>query len=139
MEIILLFIGAGLGWVITHNYSAKASSEQSKLFEKLSDELRDIILTDSSKKLTVLDLNNILNDKILDKNDEGPLNYKLCPKCGSKNLSKVIYYEDIYSDWDNHFTIECQECKWTKSINAHYKSFPMYSHWKMLEHPHWCS
>jgi len=66
MEIILLLIGALIGWAITHIYSNKSSSEQTKLFNKISVEVREIILTDARSQLSIPELNSALLEKTMD-------------------------------------------------------------------------
>ena len=79
------------------------------LFNKLTEEVRGIILTDKRETLTVKELNELLEKKTI-KNHVGgdPLPYKACPKCGSEKLLRdtQITQDDIY------YVIQCKDCKW---------------------------
>ena len=65
-EFYLFILGALIGafssWKITDSYYQKGSLEQKKLFNKLSEEIRDRILHNPNKILTKDDLKEILND-----------------------------------------------------------------------------
>lgn len=104
-------MGGGISWVLTHVYYRKSSTEQEALYKKLSDNLRKMILEDPRDSLTVLDLNQLLHMKIIDKrrvNQGDPLPYKACPKCGSKNLARG----EMNRDDSNYLVISCKDCDW---------------------------
>ena len=114
MEIVLFILGVGLGWLITHIYYKKSSSEQVIIYSKLSSELKDTILRANSKNLTVAELNELIEQETIDYDDmkEGdPLPYKACPKCGSKNLKKGEYVDGKHDEL--YYVVTCEECKWT--------------------------
>ena len=67
MEIILLTIGAVIGWLVTHVYSVRSSREQIALFNKLSKETRQIILENKRTSLSVAELNKLLTEKTIGK------------------------------------------------------------------------
>ena len=70
MEILLFLLGLVLGalasWRITHIYYKKSSVDQNALFNKLSKEVRDVILNDNRNKLSVLELNELIRGKTID-------------------------------------------------------------------------
>ncbi len=105
-----LIIGGLISWGITHIYYKKSSKEQETIYNKLSEEVRDAILEDNREKLSVLDLNQILEEKTIDPDSKAPLPYKVCPKCGSEKL-KWDQYNDYNHD-DIYFLLKCDDCGW---------------------------
>ena len=128
MEIVLLILGAAIGWLVTYIYSCRSSQEQSRLFNKLSSELRQVILEDKRKSLSVSDLNELLTNKTLDTASPEPLPYLRCPKCGSQILKRKQYYDS--SNDTVSYNISCKECSWTESTKwfdeAQTKNFSMW-------------
>lgn len=61
--ILGLALGALFSWLITHCYYKLSSRDQKKIFDKLSNEIRTAILGDSRDKLSIPDLNRLLNEK----------------------------------------------------------------------------
>lgn len=113
MEIILFILGIILGgtisWWISHAYYLKADREQKDLFKKLSSDVRAAILEDSRDKLSVRELNDLLEKKTIKQPLDGdPLPYKACPKCGSKKLQRG----EIIKDKNNYYVIQCTDCNW---------------------------
>jgi len=113
MEILLFILGVVLGgvisWWITNAYYLKANKEQKTLFDKLSDDVRSAILEDSRNKLSIKDLNTLLEAKTIKQPWDGdPLPYKACPKCGSEKLEKG----EIIKNDDNYYVVQCPECQW---------------------------
>lgn len=115
MAIITLFVGAVLGgmisWVITHLYYQKSTTEQKAITSKLSREVKEAILNLHTEKLTVKDLNKLLEEKTIDGEANGdPLPFKACPKCGSTKLERgsADYHDDLY------YFIKCTECEWNE-------------------------
>jgi len=120
LSIIIGIIGGGvIGWIVAHHYFIRANTAQTKLFNKLPDELRDVILEDQREKLSVAELNEILESKTIDKNHKGRFPYKACPKCGSKKLEIGTDYE-VDHNGDNFVRapfelIQCLDCGWSKT------------------------
>ena len=115
MIIVALFAGAIIGgvitWIITYQYYLKSTEEQRNIYSKLSQEIKDAILNSNSKKLTVKDLNKLLEEKTIDKDSGGdPLPFKACPKCGSPDLerSSTEHRDDLY------YFIKCKKCDWNE-------------------------
>jgi len=112
MGIILsIVVGALISWFITHSYYKKSAVDQQKISSKLSDEVKETILNSSAEKLSIKDLNKLLEDKIYDKDAKGdPLPYKACPECGSHELvaSSAIDHEH----YEQYFFIKCENCGW---------------------------
>lgn len=126
-----IFVSLGLGILITHFYHILSDRNQKLLYKKLSSELRDIILSDKRKSITVSRLNELLRNKTLDAKYDKELPYKACPKCGSENLvrSKDFIVDEEAGDDGLPFqtttpykTIECDDCGWRDDeIEKHYK------------------
>ena len=107
-----LFIGALASWGITHWYFKRSSPDQERLYGKLSADVRQAILGDSRERLSVPDLNQLLDDKTIDPTATGdPLPYKACPKCGSFDLQKGEHMNPKRDDL--YYVIECKQCGWT--------------------------
>jgi hypothetical protein len=110
LEIGLFLAGVLVGWAIQHLYSARSSKEQRQLFEKLSSELRELILRDPREQLSVAELNQLIDDRTIDPTREEPLPYVACPKCGSADLQKR---ESLDAQHDEmYYTIGCKRCGW---------------------------
>jgi len=119
IDLALVFIGIVTGWLITHLYSVSSTRDQRLVFRKLSDEITDAILSDQRNSLSVQDLNNLLNSKVLDKTSTEPLPYLACPKCGSEDLKKGQDYDtqlDEVSYW-----IRCKQCGWHIQTQWYYE------------------
>ncbi len=115
MEIILFILGVVLGgvisWWVSHAYYRKANHDQKRLFDKLSGDVRSAILQDKRDSLSVRDLNELLEKKTIKSPLDGdPLPYKACPKCGSEKLKR----QEINTDDDNYYVIQCSECQWNE-------------------------
>jgi len=124
MEILLVIIGAILSWIVAHFYYKLSNKDQNNFFNKFSVEVRNVFLEDKRNTLTVLDINDILKHKIIDKNIPGLFKYKICPKCGSEDLSRSKdYWLDVEKgDDDEPFytstpydVIDCTKCGWRKT------------------------
>lgn len=97
-------------WGVAQLYYRKASNEQNTLFNKLSQEVREAILGDARKTLSVVELNKVLEDKTIDLAIQDPLPYKACPKCGFTDLAR-----GSATDWardDVYYFIKCPKCEW---------------------------
>jgi hypothetical protein len=105
-----LLIGGLITWLVTHFYYRLTHRDQKTLYNKLSKDIRDAILQDAREKLTVKELNNLINEKALDLVMSSPLPFKACPKCGSENL-KGGEYKDVERD-DLYYYIKCEDCGW---------------------------
>jgi hypothetical protein len=136
MEITLFILGAAIGWVITHVYSNKATSEQIELFNKLSGEVRQIILADTRSIFSVPELNAALTEKTFDFANPGPLSYKVCPSCGKPELDRIIYWTDELDYDSNEFyhKIKCRSCNWEKQIVAN-EILSGCDSWALAPHP----
>lgn len=112
--LVISIIGSAfLSWLITRYYYIRSTKKEKELYEKLSSEVRNAILEDQRKKLTVEELNKILISKTVNKNHKGPLPYKACPKCGSENLFRGMEYYVIDSETAVPLKfVECIDCGW---------------------------
>jgi len=121
MFFIGLLVGALISWGIAHAYHRKASRDQRKIFDKLSSEVREVILSDKRESITVAQLNELLRKKTLDESSDDVLPYKVCPKCGSENILRTNdFIVDVEPGDDGmpfhtaapYKTIECDDCGW---------------------------
>ena len=110
LEISLFVLGVVVGWGIQHLYSRNSSKEQRLLFDKLSSEMRELILQDPREQLTVAELNELIDDRTYDPTQGGPLPYVACPKCGSTDLQKRESF-DARED-ELYYTVGCKACGW---------------------------
>jgi hypothetical protein len=110
LEIGLFLVGVIVGWLIQHIYSARSAKEQRELFQKLSSEIRDLILADPREKLSVAELNQLIDERTTDPTHEGPLPYVACPKCGSTNLERRASL-DAEED-EMYYIVGCKDCGW---------------------------
>ena len=108
MELILFLTGV----LITHFYYKVGTRDQQNIFNKLSKEIKTAILEDSRQKLTIKDLNKILEEKVYDKESNEPLPYKTCPKCGNEILHKSSGLDDTRDE--EYFFVECKGCGWNE-------------------------
>lgn len=132
MEMILFISGALLSWIIAHFYYKLSNKDKNKFFNKFSEEVRNVFLSDKRDTLSIYDINDILRHKIIDKTIEGPFKYKVCPKCGSKNLirSKDYFVDVDIGDYNEptyfgipYDVIECNECGWRKTEEENKEAF----------------
>lgn len=123
-EFFLLLIGVSITWIISHFYYTRSNKTRNKFYKKFSTEVRNLIEMDKRKSLSIIELNEILREKIIDDSIEGPFQYKKCPRCGSKNLIHDKDYvvdvnpgdfgEAVY-DGTPYEIIECKDCGWKKT------------------------
>jgi len=110
-----LLLGGFITWIVTHLYYRRgrldARSDQEIIYNKLSKEIRDAILQDARNKLTVKELNDLINEITLDPDSPAPLPFKACPKCGSENL-RGGEYTDVDRD-DHYYYLKCEDCGWS--------------------------
>jgi Zn ribbon nucleic-acid-binding protein len=116
-----IILGGIVSWVIARRFYLLAHRDQQILFNKLTSDVRETILSDKRESITVSQLNDLLRKKTLDASGNNELPYKVCPKCGSDNLirNKDFLAEDESGDDGLPFqtpipykTIECVDCGW---------------------------
>ena len=113
LETIATLAGIPLTWFITRFYYRKASQEQRTILDKIPEELKAILQGDQRGRLTVKELNELLESKTLDKTKTGLDTFKVCPKCGSAHLGRGTDWE--VDDPDNAFqynVVDCADCGW---------------------------
>ncbi|MFH1851692.1 MAG: hypothetical protein ABIA75_05040 [Candidatus Neomarinimicrobiota bacterium] len=113
METLLFIAGGIVSWFFTHIYYHRSTNDQEKIFSKMSEELKNTILSSKADNLTIEDLNDLINKQTIDYEDMksgDPLPYKACPKCGSNELKKGTL-EDSKRD-ELYYAIECIKCGW---------------------------
>jgi predicted nucleic-acid-binding Zn-ribbon protein len=117
-----LVLGGAISWFITHSYYVRSSRDQRAVFGKLSSEIKALILSDKRASLTVVELNAILRDRVINDGSRDELPYKVCPKCGSNNIDRDRdYIVDAEMGDDGmpvytgtpYKTIRCENCGWT--------------------------
>lgn len=131
MELFLFIFGLVTGGVIslciTHIYYRKSTHDQNTLFNKLSEELRNLILHDHRDRLSVMDLNELIQKKTIDTEIGEAIPYIACPRCGSEDLKRS---SDVEVDYDlegpilaGHYDIvQCRNCGWTKTSHGYESS-----------------
>jgi len=87
-----------------------ADSDARILMSMMSDDLKNVIRTAGRDSLTVRGLNELLEERVIDKNDDGPLPFRACPKCGSDQLQHFDHL-DAESD-EMYYVIRCTDCSW---------------------------
>ena len=113
LEKIILYAKIPLTWLITRFYYQKAGRDQMMIMNKIPEELIKALHSDRREKLTVKELNELLESKTLDKTKTGLDTFKVCPKCGSAHLSRGTDWE--VDDPDNAFqynVVYCADCDW---------------------------
>jgi len=116
-----IVLGGLVTWIISHVYYVISNKEHRQIADKLSSELKELILSDRRAHLSVAELNGILRERTLDPNSRNTLPYKACPKCGSENIfrSKDFIVDTELGDdgMPSHTatpygTIQCEDCGW---------------------------
>jgi len=114
-------LGGLVSWAITHRYYIRSGRDQKAIYEKLSADMRSLILADKRASLSVEDLNALLRERVLDDSSTETLRYKACPKCGSENVyPNRDYLVDVEAGDDGmpvhtatpYKTVECMDCGW---------------------------
>jgi len=121
LQSLLSFIlGALITWLITHYYYKKSTD----ILSKLPDEIIKKIELDPRDKLSIKDLNDLIDFRTRDFTKQGLDSYIACPKCGSKLIKeKDLLDVDVDSDPDGFGSyypifadsLKCNNCGW--SIN----------------------
>ena len=118
-DIILLLLGimgGGLAsWIITFAYYRKsltdqkqANAEQARILNKLPDEFKKKLDEDVRDRLSVIELNELLDRRVRD--PKGPMGYKACPTCGSEDLD---YRSQVDPQRDDLYEfVTCKKCGW---------------------------
>ena len=112
MEIVSLLIGAGCSWAVTYWYYRKANVEQHAVYDKLTDEVRQLIRNDQRERLTVRQLNELLEQRTIDPNSDAPLPYIVCPRCGSQELDRKSATDAAHDEV--YYMINCRNCDWSE-------------------------
>lgn len=113
--LITLAVGVLAGWLTTAIYYRKSTRDQRRLIAKIPEEIRTALREDQRNKLTVKELNELMELKTLDKRKRGLEAFKACPKCGSPNISIREEWEVDSPDSAWQFNIvECKDCHWSK-------------------------
>lgn len=89
----------------------QSAAIQLTAFNKIPTELKEILKDDSTQKLTIPELNTLINEKVYDNNSTDPLPYKFCPECGSSELERY----GISNDDTNSYFIKCKKCGFSDS------------------------
>jgi hypothetical protein len=123
---IEVFIGAFLGWIVTFYYYKRQNiqsdikhNELVKVINKIPDDIWNKLSNDTREKLSVAELNDLINKKVIDKTRNGLDAYKLCPKCGEQ-IHQLDEYEVVDYDLNGACgaielkRIVCHKCGWEK-------------------------
>ncbi len=111
IAIITCLLSAIISWGIAKFYYRRSSVDQNRLWGKFTNELRQILLDDPRTSLSVIELNELLENKTIERAPTGsPLPYKACPKCGSEELERKSSVNQ--QDDEIYYTIGCKLCGW---------------------------
>ncbi len=110
---ILFIIGIIITWLVTRFYYRLSAKDQKSILNKIPEELKKAIRDDRRELLTVKELNELLEQKTLDKSKDGLDVFKVCPKCGSAHLNrgKEWYVDGPDQAWQFNI-LECADCRW---------------------------
>jgi len=122
MEMFLFLIGLIFGglisWEFTHAYYKESSKAQNTVFSKLSEEARYAIIEDNRENLSILELSELIREKMTEKKigEEAP--YMLCPECGSEEFDRTsdseIDYDSEQVEFSRHYDVfRCKKCGYT--------------------------
>lgn len=67
MEMILFLSGLTLGALVSWEFTHAYHKESSAAFNKLSMEVRQAIIEDDREKLSIIELNDLIREKTIDK------------------------------------------------------------------------
>lgn len=123
MAFFYFILGVLITALISFYFYGKQKKDQRRETRQLIETLRAEILSSSRESFSVLELNKIIDDLVLDKNlveKKDPLPYKKCPKCESSALKRVSNVEVDVDDGNIipiYFreTISCENCDWEKT------------------------
>jgi hypothetical protein len=116
-----ILLGGIITVVVAHLYYRQSYRDQELLWGKFSDELRELILSDTRSRLTVPELNDLLREKTIDPHSDRPFPYKVCPQCGSENIIEDVDIEADVEPGDDgeafstpiYFkALRCDDCGW---------------------------
>jgi len=122
--VIGIIFGAIIAWSIAEKYYKRSNIDQSILYNKLTEDLRKIILADKRDLLTIKELNDILKERVIDGQSLNRFPFKLCPKCGSENICRDT---DVIVDYDrgdggepvpsatSYEIVGCNDCGWRRT------------------------
>lgn len=137
MELFLAGIAAGgiISWIITYAYYKKGSkdlkielAQLKELVSKLPQVVIDGLKHDSRQKLTVAELNTLIDAQTRPEHPQGPLDVIACPKCGSPSLDTT---PGVIEDWESNEDgepsfcgtgfeqVRCRDCGWNDSELKH--------------------
>jgi len=118
LQSLLSFIlGALITWLITHYYYKKST----KIIDKLPEEIINKLKLDPRNKLSIKELNDLIDFKTRDFTKKGLDSYMACPKCGSRLIREKEFidagfvaesdgfgsYYPIFAD-----SLKCNNCGW---------------------------
>lgn len=108
-DIIFLILGAVLGgiigWITSVYFYRKSNKEQAALYNKLTSDIRELILADPRDQLSVEELNELLELKT---QKDGY--YIACPQCGNTKLKYGSFIDDREETW---YATDCPSCGWS--------------------------
>ena len=118
-----LIMGGLISWVITHIYYNKSSQDQRNIYNKLTEDVKSMILEDKRESLSIKELNELINKKATIEDSDDIYPYRYCPKCGSEDISRYTDHvvdgemeDDIPSYTATPFeVVECKQCGWQES------------------------
>ncbi len=113
-EILFLIFGAFLGKVIDVIYGRLF--EEQRFLSNLKIVFEESKKDDIKKKITIRELNKLINDQSFDESaakSGDPLPWSCCPKCGNYDLKRESS-SSSEEDSNTHYSISCLKCNWSE-------------------------
>jgi len=116
-SIIFFIAGCLVTWLVSHYYHKK----NTQALNKLPSEILEKIKIDPRNKLTIKELNDLIDFRTRDLTKKGLDSYIACPKCGSKLIKdKELIDYDIDGEPDGSISyfpitadiLKCKRCGW---------------------------
>lgn len=127
-----LIIGGLISWAITHIYYEKSSKDQKIIYDKLTEDIRNIILEDKRSSLSIKELNELIHKKVTIEGSNDKYPYKFCPKCGSESINRYTDHvvDGEMNDGEPSYSatpfevVECKSCGWKETeLMEFYKNY----------------
>lgn len=112
MELFIagVILGGLVSWLITHVYYVKSGRDQRIIYDKLTTDVRNVILQDQRDKLSVPELNALIDQRTIDPDANHPLPFVACPKCGASNLQRQQAIDERHDEM--YYIVNCPKCAW---------------------------
>jgi hypothetical protein len=116
-DVVLLLVGALIGWLIAAYYYRKSTLDA-----------RRLVVEAKTAGLSIPDLHILLTTRVIDPQNAGPFPFKACPQCGSESVEEYMednveitdQHEDGSPEYTNFPTpaVRCTSCGWHKGMHT---------------------